>query len=153
MTVTASSFRGDFPEFTSTTVYPDTQINFWLGLSAKLLNADRWGDVLDYGSELFVAHNLVLGMLDQRASASGAIPGAVASGIVSAKSVDKVSVSYDTATAAELDAGHWNLTTYGTRYIRLARLMGAGPLQVGAGCVDSVSAVVGAWPGPYTWPF
>jgi hypothetical protein len=70
-----------------------------------------------------------------------------ASGIVSSKSVDKVSVSYDTSGAMEAGAGHWNLTTYGTRYIRLVKLVGAGPLQIGGSSSTQYSAA--AWAGPY----
>jgi hypothetical protein len=53
----------------------------------------------------------------------------VAAGMVARKTVDKVSVTYDTASAMEEDAGHWNLTVYGTRFIRLARMVGTGGMQ------------------------
>lgn len=129
MSVTASSFRADFPEFTSTVVFPDATVAFWLGLAGKLLSVDRWGDLLDYGTELFVAHNLVLSARDQKAVSNGGIGGSGA-GITSSKTVDKVSVSYDTANAAIDGAGNWNLTTYGTRYIQLARMVGAGGVQL-----------------------
>lgn len=129
MTVTASSFRTDFPEFASTTNYPDSLVTFWIGLAGKLHSEDRWGDVLDYGIELFVAHNLVLERQAAKSAATGAVPG-VASGAVAQKTVDKVSVSYDTASAMEPGAGHWNLTTYGQRWIRLVSMFGAGGLQL-----------------------
>jgi hypothetical protein len=51
-------------------------------------------------------------------------------GPVASKSIDKVSVSYDTAAAAMKDAGDFNLTTYGVRYLRIAKMMGAGGLQL-----------------------
>jgi len=141
MTVTAASFRVAFPEFTSITKYPDGQVDFWLALAVELLNAARWGTVLDYGVQLFVAHNLVLGYMAERQGANG-VPGA-ASGMLNSKSVDKVSAGYDTASVAETDAGHWNLTTYGQRYVRMMRMFGAGPIQIGAGC----GIGVGAWGG------
>ena len=66
-------------------------------------------------------------------------------GVLSSKGADGISASYDVGTSTEKDAGHWNLTTYGTRFIRLSRMFGAGPLQVGPSLGDSAG---GAWPGP-----
>lgn len=129
MTVTVSSFRIDFPAFTDTAAYPDASVAFWLGLASKSLSPDRWGELLDYGTELFVAHNLALDAQANKAAAAGGVPG-VASGLTSSKTVDKVSVSYDTASAAIEGAGNWNLTTYGQRYVQLARLVGAGGVQL-----------------------
>ncbi len=129
MTVTVSSFRADFPEFTSIVTYPDTQVAFWLGLAGKLHSADRWGDLLDYGIELFMAHNLSIAARDAKATSVGGVGGS-ASGLLSAKAVDKVSASYDTAAVTIAGAGQWNLTTYGTRYIQLASMIGAGGVQL-----------------------
>ncbi|MCX5495375.1 DUF4054 domain-containing protein [Kaistia dalseonensis] len=129
MTVTVSSFRADFPEFASIVTYPDAMVAFWLTTAAKLLSIDRWAELLDLGTELFIAHNLALGARDQKAAVAGGIGGSSA-GLVASKAVDKVSVSYDTGAAAIEGAGAWNLTTYGTRYIQLARMIGAGGLQL-----------------------
>lgn len=129
MTVTASSFYADFPEFADVEAYPESTVSFWLALAVKLLDPCRWGDLLDVGTELFVAHNLTLDARNRKAASAGGIPGA-SSGVMSSKTVDKVSVSYDTAIAGVEGAGHWNLTTYGTRYIQLARMVGAGGVQL-----------------------
>lgn len=129
MTVTVSSFRTDFPEFASTVTYPDASVAFWLAAAGKLLSVDRWAELLDLGTELFMAHNLALGARDQKAATAGGIGGSSA-GLVASKAVDKVSVSYDTGAASIEGAGAWNLTTYGTRYIQLARLIGAGGVQL-----------------------
>lgn len=129
MAVTVASFRADFPEFTSNTAYPDATVAFWLGLAGKMLSADRWGDLTDYGIELFVAHNITLAARDLKTADAGGFGGSGA-GVTSSKTVDKVSVSYDTAAATIEGAGNWNLTTYGTRYIQLARLVGAGGVQL-----------------------
>lgn len=125
----SSTFRQDFPEFADTTTYPDGSVNFYLGLGVKLLPECRWQDTLDYGLELFTAHHLALYMRDQQAAAAGGMPG-VMTGPQSSKSVDKVSVSYDTALATLEDGGFWNLTTYGVRFLQLARMMGAGGFQL-----------------------
>lgn len=129
MTVTAASFRADFPEFASLVSFPDAQVSFWIALAGKLHAADRWGDLLDYGIELFVAHNLSIAARDAKAAATGGVGGG-ASGLLSAKAVDKVSASYDTGAVTIANAGNWNLTTYGTRYIQLAGMIGAGGVQL-----------------------
>ena len=85
--------------------------------------------MFNQGLELFTAHNIVLAASNKTASASGSVPGQ-AGGVVSAKKVGSVGVNYDTVSAMELDAGHWNQTTYGRQYIRLARLIGQGCVQL-----------------------
>ena len=122
-------FRTDFPEFSDITAFPDAQINFWLSLSEKMLNGSRWGDFLDYGRELFTAHNLALQSESIISSKEGAIPGA-STGVTTSESVDKVSVSYDQNAGLEPGAGHWNLTVYGKQFIRLSRMVGAGGIQL-----------------------
>lgn len=134
--ITPAQFRADFPEFANTTVFPDGQITFWLKWAYIMVRADRWMEALDLGIELFVAHNLVLEALAQKAAAGGGgagIPGAQG-GVVTSKQVDKVSVSYDANAGLILDGGDWNLTTYGTRFLRMARMMGAGGEQVSGAC-------------------
>lgn len=126
------SFRNDFPEFQDWNYYPDAQINFWLGIGNTLLNASAWGEILDHGLELFIAHHLAMARQNSAAAATGAVPGQ-ATGVVTAKAVDKVSVAYDTSVGVLENAAHFNLTTYGTQFIYLARLVGAGGIQV-SGC-------------------
>lgn len=152
MTVTVAQFRQDFPEFASTVDYADAQITFYLNLAIAMLNASRWSTVLDFGTELFIAHNLSLERRAQKDGAVGGIPGATV-GALNSKSVDKASAGYDMTSSLELDAGHWNLSTYGKRFIHMARLIGAGPVQVGVpvGCVDPLSSA-NAWIGPYPFP-
>ncbi|MFA9439408.1 DUF4054 domain-containing protein [Uliginosibacterium sp. sgz301328] len=125
----AAQFRLDFPEFADTSVYPDAQVNFWLSLGAKLLPPCRWGDLLDYGLELFTAHNLVIQTRNQQIADAGGTPGAV-TGPATSKAVDKVSVSYDAASVLNADAGDWNMTTYGIQFYRLMMMVGAGGVQL-----------------------
>jgi hypothetical protein len=131
MTVTTASFRNDFPEFADTKKYPNSLVQFWLTLATKLLNPERWHDVLDEGIELYVAHNVTLQAQSLRSAAAGGSPGGGV-GIQNNKHVDKVSVGYDTTSGTIAGAGQWNLTTYGIRYYQLMLLMGAGPIQIGA---------------------
>lgn len=121
-------FRTDFPEFSSTTMFPDSQVTFWGDIAEELVAVDRFGNLRVQAVELFAAHSLVLAAQSQSASATGAIPSGNA-GAVSSKAVGSTNLSYDSS-AMELNAGHWNQTTYGRQYIRLARLMGAGCVQL-----------------------
>lgn len=130
MTVTPSSFRANFPEFTSATDYPDATVNYWLGIGGKLLRPDRWCDMLDHGLELFVAHHLVLARQAVQSAALGDTPGAN-TGVTTSEAVDKVSVSYDAgSTTLDANAGHWNATTYGVQFLMLARTAGSGGWQL-----------------------
>lgn len=133
MTVTVASFRDRFKQFADPSIYDGDDITFYLGLGVAFQNPDRWDPLtIDYGTCLFVAHNLVL---DARANATanaGGIPGTV-EGVRTQKSVDKVAVGYDVNSVIAEGAGWWNMTTYGIRFIQLTRMYGAGGAQVN-GC-------------------
>lgn len=127
--MTPTDFRTQFPEFACTTDYPDAQIVFWDGLAGALLNPDRWNDLLDYGIGLFIAHHLVTSRRDQLAAEAGGV-GGVVNGPQSAKSVDKVSASYDTGAVTFENGGFWNSSLYGIRLLQLVRITGAGGVQL-----------------------
>jgi hypothetical protein len=162
--VTAESFRTDFPAFADQTVYPETAVTFWLSLAYQMLNPNRWGTptpgpspsppiaVVDIGAELFAAHNLSIEARNQR-EASSSIPPGMHTGVISGKSVDKVQVNYDVNAGINEKEGHWNLTVYGTRFMFMSKMFGAGPIQVGPGapCYDPLSSS-NAWPGIDTFP-
>lgn len=162
--INAAQFRNDFPEFADGACYPRSWIDYWLRVSELLLNGCRWGasaaetwptsnppklNLYDVGCELFVAHNLVLEKQGAAVSVNGGIPG-MGTGIINSKSVDKVSVGYDTSAGIEAGGGHWNLTTYGTRLLRLMKQLGAGPMQIspGYGPADGLGSSA-AWKGPF----
>lgn len=98
-------------------------VQFWLNLAGKMLNADRWVDILDFGTELFVAHQLILGARNLKNAGQVNAP-------VSSKSVDKVSVSYDTKNVQLENAGHWATTSYGLQFWQLMQMAGAGGVQL-----------------------
>lgn len=125
----ATQFRTDFPEFASTSTYPDSTVNLWLGVAQTTLPTDRWGTLIDLGTELFIAHHLVIGARNVKASANGGAPGAT-SGALASKSVDKVTMSYDTANGTIEGGDFWNSTSYGIQFLRYARMMGAGGVQL-----------------------
>lgn len=149
----AATFRADFPEFADLAKFPDGSVNFWLTLAGKLLRPDRWADVLDQGLELFVAHNLALAAF-ANPSKVGAI-GGVFSGMVSAKTVDKLSVTYDTTVGLDPKAGVWNLTTYGRLFYTLMQMAGMGGTQLGGPPALQVFPIGGVFGGPLGpgWPY
>lgn len=124
-----TAFRAAFPEFTNPGLYPDAMVSAWITVATSLVNADRWMELTNLGIQLVTAHHLTLGARDQNAAAIGGVPG-IMTGPTNAKSVDKVSTSYDTAAATLEDGGFWNLTSYGVRYLSLARMFGAGGMQI-----------------------
>lgn len=132
MSITVAQLRTDFPEFADGSVYPDPTVNFWLGVAAITLPADRWDTLLGIGTELFTAHHLVVSAGAAEDNAIGSTPGEV-TGPTASKSVDKVSVSYDTGALALENGGFWNLSVYGIQFLQFARMVGAGGIQLG-GC-------------------
>jgi len=145
MAVTSTSFRVAFPAFANPVKYPEPMVALWLDATVKLINAAKWGELADLGQQLMAAHYLALESQAVASATGSRMPGASV-GILSSKSAQGVSAGYDVSTASEKDAGHWNMTTYGTRYYRLARMMGAGPVQVGVPSADDPTGSM-AWPG------
>jgi len=123
------AFRQAFPEFIDPEAYPDFAMNFWADVAARSLRPDRWDDLLTHGTQLFVAHHLVLGKRNEITADAGGVPGEV-KGIVASKTVDKASASYDTKAVTSENAAFWNQTTYGQAFWRLVRMAGAGPIQL-----------------------
>lgn len=146
MAIVTNDFLTLFPEFNNIANFPIATIDVWIATGYNFLDANRWGNLLDLGVELFVAHNLVFGALNSQTAAAGSVPG-IAKGVIASEGVDKIGLSYDTELASEKGAGHYNFTTYGQRFIHFARLVGAGPIQVGVGHGFGLGA---AWAGPVT---
>lgn len=122
-------FRTEFPEFADTTVYPTTQINFWASIAELQVRLIVWKDMRANGVKLYVAHEITLAAQNAKAGKQGGVPG-VSGGIANNKTVGSVSVGYDSQSNSEKDAGYWNLTNYGKQFIRLARIFGAGAIQL-----------------------
>ena len=125
------TFLGEFPEFSNPVQYPVAQVQMYLNVATAMLRTDRWDPALiNYGYGLVIAHHLAISSRDQATAAVGGTPG-LFTGPTNAKAVDKVSVSYDNGLSALDGAGHWNITTYGIKFLQLARMMGAGGIQIG----------------------
>ncbi|ANF79326.1 DUF4054 domain-containing protein [Salmonella enterica] len=128
---TVAQFRQTFPQFTDETTYPDPAIQMRLNLADVLMSESRFGpDVFPYVVCLFVAHYLALSAADNRSAATGGA-GGVNTGIMTAKSVDKVSASYDASSTLNPDAGFWNNTRYGSEFWEYLMIFGAGAIQLG----------------------
>jgi hypothetical protein len=156
--VTAVQFRVNYPEFADKTKYQDATINYWLVVATLMLNPNRWGNLLQLATELFVAHEIVLETQAIQAGQAGGWPG-ISRGAINSETPGEVSVSYETVATLEEGGGNWNLTVYGTRLYRWIRMAGAGPIQVGPGCGGGAGTVPGsndgsgvAWPGPNCLP-
>jgi hypothetical protein len=154
--ITPAQLRANFPEFANQSRFPSGLIQFWLTWAYNMLTpaSQRWGNMLDSAAQLFAAHNIALERraMDEATVANNAQSGTVGltSGPMSAKSVDKVSASYDTAASLDPAAGHWNLTIYGTRLWNLIQMFGAGPIQIGACPAPWITFFAGIpawWPG------
>lgn len=158
--ITANAFRRDFVEFVDATLYPASLISYYLRMATVLLNQSRLGGPSpteeasqftewDFAAELFIAHHLALEMIALSESQNGGPPG-VRPGVISAESVDKVSINYDNTAVIDENAGHWGLTTFGKRFIKFIRMFGAGPVQIGAPCLSNNPLdSSNAWQGPW----
>ncbi|VWD02163.1 bacteriophage protein [Burkholderia aenigmatica] len=124
-----AQFRQSFPEFADTTQFPDSTIEIWLTIAVSLVNPTRWMELTDIGVGLVTAHHVALATRNTNAVAVGGVPGQVVAPQAS-KSVDKVSASYDTSAVTLGSAGFWNSTSYGIQYLTMARMMGAGGIQI-----------------------
>ncbi len=112
-----SSFRQNYPEFADTTKYPDAMLTYWTTVADIYVDTAKWDTLSDIGLSLALAHFLVL------ASGNQSLPGSGA-GLVNSQAAGPVSVGFDTQATTEERGGNWNLTVYGTQFLRMARLIG-----------------------------
>jgi len=129
MAIVIQDFRNAFPEFQDIAKYPDSMISFWSALAEAQVNSCRWGTQTTMGVYLYTAHEITLASQNYQAGNVGGTPGGQ-SGPINSKTVGSVTAAYDTQQGAEKDAGYWNLTSYGKQFIRLARIFGAGAIQL-----------------------
>ena len=124
-----ADFVSSFPEFSDSVKYPAGTLTFWSGVATLRLNEERWGELLTFGTYLFVAHQISLSELSVSAATVGINPSRVG-GLVSNKGVGDVSVGYDNSSIVEDDGGNYNATRYGREFLRLARIVGIGGVQI-----------------------
>ena len=126
--LTLAQFRTNFPAFRATE-YPDAVVKYRLALADKFFTDDIWSDedLRLHACGLYVAHFLSLGGKDDCGHYSGA---GTTGGIVTSKSVDGASVSYDNSATIEGNAGFWNATIFGRELWQLMRIICAGAVQI-----------------------
>lgn len=122
-------FRTTFPEFNDVVRYPTEMIEFWASLAMLQVLPSRWKRCWNQGVSLYVAHEISLAAQNVKTSRSGGTPGTFG-GVANSKTVGGASVSYDSNSTSEKDAGYWNLTNYGRQFLRLAKIFGAGAIQL-----------------------
>jgi hypothetical protein len=127
--ITLKQFRQSFREFADSSVYLDEQVQPWLDVANASLNPWRWRQYHAKAVGLFVAHELALSQMAQLQAQRGGVPG-FGFGMVASKAVNGVSVSYNTSIGLIEGGGDLNLTIYGIQLLRLARMVGTGPVQV-----------------------
>lgn len=127
-----AGFREAFPSFTEA-LHPDARVAFWLRAAAMRLSPERWGDMLDDGVALFVAHQLTLeAEVNKSGDGTGGADAARGPVASESKTVGPVSSSkgYAGASTAKADAGHWNATIYGQQLYEMMRMFGVGGVVV-----------------------
>lgn len=128
MTVTADSFRKHYREFADPVLYDGEDIDYYIGIAYSLLNANRWGNLLDYGIELWVAHNLALSGEKKEDDADLAN----FSGPTTSQHVGEVGFTSSPQFILQglKDIGLFAKTTYGIQYWQMAEKIGAGGVQI-----------------------
>jgi hypothetical protein len=128
MTVVANTFRQQFTEFADPLVYSDTLIGTWVTTAAGFVDPTRWDTMADYGTSLYVAHNLAMSGRDQLTAQAGGVPGSP-HGVLTSKGVRGVTASFSADSLTTAGDGAFNSTRYGIEFMRLSRLIGAGGYQ------------------------
>lgn len=126
--LTIEEFRLDFPEFT-VELYPDRAVQRRLNLGALYFKGYLWSneELRKQVIGLYTAHYLKLqGSIAQ----GGSGVNGETMGVVASKSVDGVSVSYDTSQGTQEGAGHYNLTAYGRELWELLQIVGGRVVQL-----------------------
>lgn len=141
------TFRTNFPAFADTTVYPDARVQFFIDTGSVMFNPYKWGYYLPMAVELFTAHMLALGQYAAVRAAgnpAGAVPG-LSSGLMTNKSVSKVSVGYDVTTTAIEGAGPWNYTIFGQQLMWWMQLIGTGGYETLAMSTGGLPGMIVGW--------
>lgn len=127
--MTVSQFRELYPAFAEA-LYPDLAVETRLALGEAFLSEKVWKPqtVRIHAVGLYAAHYLAA-YGSSSSGGSGKSEGS-GMGVVSSKSVDGASISYDTGSTVEQGAGFWNSTPYGRELWQLMRVFGAGAVQL-----------------------
>ena len=127
-TYTAGMFLAAFPEFTGKVT--DALISKWIALANDCFSFKWFGSCWELAMGLFTAHNLILKLKAGNADTPEGILLAKAgeTGVEQSKSVDTLSVSFDTGSTLDEYKGWGGLkeTVYGRQLIDVIRSCSAG---------------------------
>lgn len=143
---TASNIRdGDNPEYTiadfrkimpgyTEQVIADEQLQHFIDMAHTVVKEARWHGMWKEGMRLYIAHfvSLYIGTPQEGATPAQLANASKVQGAITNKAVGAVSVGYDT-TQATSDLTGWasfKLTTYGTQFATLAKLLGKGGMFI-----------------------
>lgn len=126
-----SDFLKIYPQFE--TVLPNEIMQMYLDFAHHCIKYSRWRNGFQIAISLFTAHFCTLYLQSfSDSTAQSVIHAAQSKGLVTSKTVDGVSVSYDYSTALQglSEWGGWTMTAYGTQLAMLAKLYGKGMFVV-----------------------
>lgn len=124
-----AQFRLNFPEFGDTDKYPGAVVCLWANVAELQVRECIWKKMWCTGVQLYVAHEITLAAQNIQTATNGGTPGTFG-GVPNQKTVGQASIGFDSNSTSEKDAGYWNLTNYGKQFIHLARIFGAGVIQL-----------------------
>lgn len=111
------AFRVNFPDFSSTTTYPDSMLTYWGTIAVTLHSYDVFRDMYDYVTSLYVAHKSILQAGNIAESANNAVPNQF-SGSLSGATIDGITTNYTSSSAGTFkNSGDFTETLYGRQYL------------------------------------
>lgn len=130
---TSAEFLELMPSFKGN--IPDAVLEHYVTLAHSVVKEARWHGMWKEGMRLFIAHYLTLYLMSTApddADAVGVINAGGTNGVATSKSVGQVSVNYDVNIAnGDLNGwAAWKLTTYGSQFATMARLLGKAGMYV-----------------------
>lgn len=130
---TVKDFREAMPGFSSD-VIGDSILVSYVEMAHSVVKEARWHSLWREGMRLYIAHfaTLYLRTPGEGATVASLISAGQTHGVIIGKTVGPISTSYD-ATQATGDLtgwAAWKLTTYGTQYATLAKMLGKGSMYV-----------------------
>ena len=130
---TAADFRAAMPGF-SVSVISDDVLNGYIEMAHNVVKEARWHGLWREGMRLYIAHfaTLYLNAPRENATVGAMLKAGQTPGVITNKAVGSVSVAYDATQATSDLTGWtaWKLTTYGTQFATMARMLGKGGMYV-----------------------
>lgn len=128
-----TDFKAIFPQFD--TIVSDTILTNFIGLANASLQKSRWHDIWEIAMAWFVAHFATLyieSIANTTGGPSAVINAASAKGLLTSKSVDSVSASYDYGSISEDLNGWaaWKSTKYGQQLATFGSMFGKGGMYI-----------------------